>query len=66
MAQARHVVFTLDNRGSGAAQRAFTDSSGRLGGIEVRDQLAGARWLQGTAGIDPKRIGCSGGATAGT
>jgi len=61
MAQQGYVVFTLDNRGSARRSRAFTDSiRGRLGEIEVRDQLAGARWLQGQPGIDPKRIGVFG------
>src|SRR5258708_39902852 len=52
---------SLDNRGSARRSRAFTDPiRGRLGEIEVRDQLAGARWLQGQPGIDARRIGVFG------
>ena len=61
MAQQGYVVFTLDNRGSARRSRAFTDPiQGRLGEVEVRDQLAGVRWLQGQPWIDPKRIGVFG------
>ena len=61
MAQQGYVVFTLDNRGSARRSRAFTDPiRGRLGEVEVRDQLAGARWLQAQPGIDAKRIGVFG------
>src|SRR4029077_11458423 len=41
--------------------RAFQDPIHlRLGEIEARDQLAGARWLQTQAWVDPKRIGVFG------
>ncbi len=61
MAQRGYVVFTLDNRGSARRGRAFTDPiHGRLGEVEVHDQLAGVRWLQGQPWIDPKRIGVFG------
>jgi dipeptidyl-peptidase-4 len=61
MAQQGYVVFTLDNRGSARRSRAFTNPiRGRLGEIEVHDQLAGARWLQGQPWIDAKRIGVFG------
>jgi dipeptidyl-peptidase-4 len=61
MAQQGYVVFTLDNRGSARRSRAFSDPIyRRLGDIEVRDQLAGIRWLGGLPFIDPKRIGVFG------
>jgi dipeptidyl-peptidase 4 len=61
MAQQGYVVFTLDNRGSARRSRAFTDPIlGRLGEIEVHDQLAGVRWLQNLPWIDAKRIGVFG------
>jgi dipeptidyl-peptidase-4 len=61
MAQQGYVVFTLDNRGSSRRGRAFSDPIyRRLGDIEVRDQLAGVRWLGGLPFIDPKRIGVFG------
>ncbi len=61
MAQHGYVVFTLDNRGSARRSRAFSDPIyRRLGEIEVRDQLAGIRWLGGLPWIDAKRIGVFG------
>jgi dipeptidyl-peptidase-4 len=61
MAQQGYVVFRLDNRGSPRRSRAFSDPIlGRLGAVEVRDQLAGVRWLQGEPWIDSKRIGVFG------
>jgi dipeptidyl-peptidase-4 len=61
MAQQGYVVFTLDNRGSARRSRAFSDPIyHRLGEIEVRDQLAGIRWLGGLPFIDAKRIGVFG------
>jgi dipeptidyl-peptidase 4 len=61
MAQQGYVVFTLDNRGSARRGRAFTDPIlGRLGEIEVHDQLAGVRWLQSLPWIDAARIGVFG------
>jgi len=61
MAQQGYVVFTLDNRGSARRSRAFQDPiRGRLGDVEVRDQLAGVHWLQSLPWIDAKRIGVFG------
>jgi dipeptidyl-peptidase 4 len=61
MAQQGYVVFTLDNRGSARRSRAFQDPiRGRLGDVEVRDQLAGIHWLQSLPWIDAKRIGVFG------
>jgi dipeptidyl-peptidase-4 len=61
MAQQGYVVFILDNRGSARRSRAFQDPiRGRLGEVEVRDQLAGVHWLQSLPWIDAKRIGVFG------
>ncbi len=61
MAQRGYVVFELDNRGSARRGRAFSDPiRGRLGEVEVRDQLTGIRWLQRQPWIDGKRIGVFG------
>jgi dipeptidyl-peptidase-4 len=48
----------LDNRGTAFRGRAFQSPiHGKLGEIEVADQLVGARWLGSQAFVDPKRIG---------
>jgi dipeptidyl-peptidase-4 len=61
MAQHGYIVFILDNRGSSRRSRAFQDPIyQRLGEIEVRDQLAGARWLQSQPWVDAKHIGVFG------
>jgi dipeptidyl-peptidase-4 len=61
MAQQGYVVFRLDNRGSARRGRAFSDPIyGRLGDIEVRDQLTGVHWLQDLPWIDARRIGVFG------
>ncbi len=61
IAQRGYVVFTLDNRGTDRRGRAFSDAiHGRLGDVEVRDQLTGLAWLQRQPGIDGHRIGVMG------
>lgn len=61
MARQGYLVFLLDNRGSARRGRAFSDPIyKRLGEIEVRDQLAGVRWLQGQPWVDAKHIGVFG------
>jgi dipeptidyl-peptidase-4 len=61
MAQHGYIVFRLDNRGSARRGRAFSDPIyGRLGEIEVRDQLTGARWLRQQPWVDAKRMGVFG------
>jgi dipeptidyl-peptidase-4 len=61
MAQQGFVVFTLDNRGSGRRERAFTDVIyGELGKHEVEDQLTGIDWLDKQSFVDPKRVGVFG------
>jgi len=58
LTRAGYVVFQLDNRGSGFRGRAFqAPIRGRLGEIEVIDQVEGARWLASQPYIDPARVG---------
>jgi dipeptidyl-peptidase-4 len=59
--EAGFVVFRIDNRGSDNRGVAFeAPLSRRLGGVEVRDQLAGLSWLKAQPWIDPARVGVSG------
>jgi dipeptidyl-peptidase-4 len=55
------VVFQLDNRGTTNGTTAFESViAGQLGTPDVRDQLAGLRFLQGLSFVDPKRVGVTG------
>lgn len=61
LAQQGFVVFTLDNRGSGFRGEAFdTAINGRLGKIEVEDQLRGVDFLKAQEYVDGERIGIMG------
>jgi dipeptidyl-peptidase 4 len=61
LARRGFVVYSLDNRGSARRGKAFEDAiHGRLGGVEVEDQLAGVRWLTAQPWVDAKRIGVYG------
>ena len=61
LTRAGFVVFQLDNRGSAFRGTAFqAPISGALGGVEVEDQVLGARWLGSQPWIDPQRIGVMG------
>ena len=61
LAQQGFVVFTLDNRGSGFRGEAFdTAINGRLGKIEVQDQLRGVEFLKTQSYVDGDRIGIMG------
>ena len=58
LTRAGYVVFQLDNRGTSSRGTAFqAPIHGRLGDVEVADQLQGARWLGAQAFVDPTRIG---------
>ncbi len=58
LTRAGYVVFQLDNRGSAARGTAFQKPiHGRLGEIEVADQVQGARWLGSQPYVDASRIG---------
>jgi dipeptidyl-peptidase-4 len=61
MARQGYIVFALDNRGSARRGRKFSDPiAGKLGEVEVRDQLAGIRWLKQQPFVDPAHIGVFG------
>ncbi len=61
MARQGYVVFRLDNRGSDRRSRVFSDPIyGRLGEIEVHDQLKGVRWLAEQPWVDASHIGVFG------
>ncbi len=60
-AQQGYVVFELDNRGSSNRAKRFEDPIfGRLGHVEVDDQLQGVAFLKQHAWVDPDRIGIFG------
>ena len=53
--------FTLDNRGSGFRGDAFESAiAGRLGKVEIADQLRGVEFLKTLPFVDPQRIGIMG------
>ncbi|WP_437683874.1 alpha/beta fold hydrolase [Sorangium sp. So ce131] len=55
------VVFQLDNRGSANRGRAFEASIyGRLGEVELADQIAGLDYLATLPYVDPGRVGVYG------
>jgi dipeptidyl-peptidase-4 len=61
LAQHGYVVFQLDNRGSGFRGTRFeTALGGRMGGIEVADQVRGVEFLRGLPYVDAKRVGVFG------
>jgi dipeptidyl-peptidase-4 len=65
LAQHGYVVFTLDNRGSGQRGTKFETailgpSGGRLGGVEVQDQVRGVEFLRTLPYVDGDRIGIFG------
>ena len=58
LTRAGYVVFQLDNRGTAFRGTAFqAPIRGKLGDIEVADQVQGARWLASQGYVDPARIG---------
>jgi dipeptidyl-peptidase-4 len=55
------IYFQVDNRGSANRGRAFEDQIYHaMGGVEVEDQAAAARWLRKQPYVDPKKIAISG------
>ena len=61
-----YIVFTLDNRGSWGRGHAFeTPLYHHMGKIELRDQLAGVKFLKSLGYVDPARIGITGGSYGG-
>jgi dipeptidyl-peptidase-4 len=58
LTRAGYAVLQLDNRGSAHRGTAFESPlHGRLGEIEVADQVAGVKWLHSLPWVDPARIG---------
>ena len=59
--EAGYVLFQLDNRGSTNRPNTFQASiAGRLGSVEVDDQLVGIQFLRGLPYVAADRIGVSG------
>lgn len=57
LARRGYLIFLCDNRGTGARGRDFKKLTYlRLGDWEVRDQIAGARYLAGLPYVDARRI----------
>ncbi len=60
-AQRGFGVFELDNRGSSGREKRFESPiHGRLGAVEVEDQLAGVRFLRSLDWVETERIGVFG------
>ncbi len=58
LTRAGYLVWQLDNRGSGFRGTAFqAPIQGRLGDVEVADQVQGARWLASQSYVDAANIG---------
>jgi dipeptidyl-peptidase-4 len=58
LTRAGYVVFQLDNRGSAFRGSAFqAPIHGKLGEVEVEDQVTGAKWLASQSFVDPARLG---------
>ncbi|MCO6472608.1 MAG: DPP IV N-terminal domain-containing protein [Melioribacteraceae bacterium] len=61
MAQNGYIIFTLDNRGSANRGLEFEQATfGRLGTVEVQDQLAGLNYLKTKNYVDAERVGVFG------
>ncbi len=61
MAQKGFIIFTLDNQGSANRGLEFEQATfRRLGTIEIKDQLAGIKYLKSLSYIDTSRIGVFG------
>jgi dipeptidyl-peptidase-4 len=58
LADKGYVIFSVDNRGTGARGKAFMMSTYKnLGALEVEDQIAAAQWLGSQPYVDAARIG---------
>jgi dipeptidyl-peptidase-4 len=61
LAQNGYLIFTLDNRGCGNRGLAFEQATfGKLGTIELEDQLRGIEYLKTLRFVDSTRIGVHG------
>ncbi len=58
LTRAGYIVFQLDNRGTASRGVQFqAPIHGKLGDVEVADQVQGARWLASQPYVDAARIG---------
>jgi dipeptidyl-peptidase-4 len=61
-----YIIFTLDNRGSWGRGHEFESKIYlKLGDWELRDQIAGVKYLHSLPYVDPDRIGITGGSFGG-
>lgn len=61
LAQHGYVVFTMDGRGSSNRGLAFEQAPfGKLGEVEMNDQLKGVEYLKGLSFVDADRMGVHG------
>ena len=61
MASQGYIVWTMDNRGSSDRGLEFEQAvHGKLGTIEMEDQLKGVEYLKSLPQVDPNRIGVHG------
>lgn len=61
LASQGYVVVAVDGRGTGNRSRQWASSVyRRLGQLETKDQLAGAKWMKQQSYIDPQRTACFG------
>lgn len=61
MAQRGYIVFTMDGRGSSNRGLKFEQATyGKLGTIELQDQLKGVAYLKSLAYVDASRMGIHG------
>lgn len=61
LASQGYVVVAVDGRGTGNRSRQWATSVyRRLGQLETKDQLAGAKWMKQQSYIDPQRTACFG------
>ncbi|MDT7933321.1 MAG: S9 family peptidase [Sphingomonadaceae bacterium] len=66
LASRGYVTLAPNPRGSTGYGRAFQDANIKdLGGGDLDDEVAGARWLAATGYVDAKRIGITGGSYGG-
>ena len=66
LAASGYTVLDMDYRGSAGHGRDWrTAIYQHMGGLDLTDQVDGARWLVGTMGVDSARIGIYGGSYGG-
>jgi len=61
-----YAVLAPNNRGSSGYGREYRDANLRdWGGADLKDLIAGHEWLRASGGVDPARIGVTGGSYGG-